>query len=105
MEDRRKTPAREGKTTVVGGKTTVRVPGGRRETTKRKIERGKADAQSLQCAPLIALARRRPSNRPLKQLERSNKNNHLQSNLPVHPRGSHDALLGSTDLHDLRSPS
>ncbi|KZC10867.1 hypothetical protein WN55_01566 [Dufourea novaeangliae] len=31
--------------------------------------------------------------RPLKQPERSNKNNHLQSNLPVHPRGSHSAAF------------
>lgn len=39
--------------------------------------------------------------RPLKQLERSNKNNHLQSNRPVHPRGSHGAVVDSADLHSL----
>ena len=72
-----------------------------RETKKERKKTG--DARSWRRAPLIAPARR--PQRPLKQLERCNKNNHLQSNLPVHPRGSHDATLGSTDLHDLRSPS
>lgn len=57
------------------------------------------DAQSSLGAPLIAP----DEERPLKQPERSNKNNHLQSNLPVGPGGGHGAALSSVDPHDLRN--